>query len=300
VRVLDNGKSVEYDYDHQNRLVRRNDELFVHDGWQIACSLKNGKVAHRYLWGATQDELLAMDDVWALRDHLNTVRKVVDARGCIIFNLEYNAFGALVRSTGDKPLFRYTGKMFDDATSLQWNINRWYDANVGRWVSEDPIGFRGEDKNLCRYVNNMPATVCDQNGLFVCCPFVCWTCTEYSYTRQISVDVVPYGIWGVSVTLNPNIVTPVPLTELQCEEVETYEEEKVCTYFSLFAKWYRTYTRTQRRTLAAWQAVVGPPVFIQGVTLDLVSYGKPIGVGFGYTAVVEVEQARGICNAARP
>jgi YD repeat-containing protein len=83
VRVLDNGKSVEYDYDYQNRLVRRSDELFVHDGWQIACSLKNGKVEHRYLWGATQDELLAMDDALALRDHLNTVRKVVDAGGAL-------------------------------------------------------------------------------------------------------------------------------------------------------------------------------------------------------------------------
>jgi len=44
--------------------------LFLHDGWQVACSLKNGKIEHRYLWGAVQDELLAMDDVWTLRDHL--------------------------------------------------------------------------------------------------------------------------------------------------------------------------------------------------------------------------------------
>jgi len=51
---------------------------------QIACSINNGKIEHRTLWGAAQDELLAMDDCWALRDHLNTVRKVVDAKGCIV------------------------------------------------------------------------------------------------------------------------------------------------------------------------------------------------------------------------
>ena len=104
---VDDGVTV-FDYDYQNRLVRRNDELFVHDGWQIACSINNGKIGHRYLWGAAQDELLAMDDCWALRDHLNTVRKIVDAKGCVVASLEYNAFGALVNATGDKPLFRYT------------------------------------------------------------------------------------------------------------------------------------------------------------------------------------------------
>jgi RHS repeat-associated protein len=166
-KTVDNGKSVEYNYDHQNRMTRRNSDYYVHDGWQIACSLRNGKVEHRYLWGAAQDELLAMDDAWALRDHLNTVRKVVDARGCIISDLEYNAFGALVNATDDKPLFRFTGKMFDDATGLQWNINRWYDSNVGRWISEDPIGFEAGDWNLARYVSNRVPFSNDPFGLAI-------------------------------------------------------------------------------------------------------------------------------------
>ena len=111
-----------------------------------------------------QDELLAMDDDWTLRDHLNTVRKVVDAKGKVISSLEYNAFGVLVNATGDKPLFRYTGKMFDDATGLQWNVNRWYDANVGRWISEDPIGFEAKDANLIKYVSNSPLSYLDYDG----------------------------------------------------------------------------------------------------------------------------------------
>ena len=44
VRVVANGKTVEYDYDYLNRLVRRNDELFVHRDWQIICSMKNGRI----------------------------------------------------------------------------------------------------------------------------------------------------------------------------------------------------------------------------------------------------------------
>jgi RHS repeat-associated protein len=117
-----------------------------------------------YLWGAVQDELLTVDDDWTLRDHLNTVRKVINAKGKMISHLEYNAFGALQNATGDKVLFRYTGKMFDDATGLQWNINRWYDANVGRWISEDPIEFRGRDANLARYVKNISVQNIDLYG----------------------------------------------------------------------------------------------------------------------------------------
>ena len=55
--------------------------------------------------------------------------------------------------------------MFDDGTDLQWNINRWYDAQVGRWLSEDPIQFRGKDSNLFRYCANSPVLYVDLNGL---------------------------------------------------------------------------------------------------------------------------------------
>jgi len=37
--------------------------------------------------------------------------------------------------------FQQTGKFFDEVTNLQDNINRWYDTNGNRWISEDPIGF---------------------------------------------------------------------------------------------------------------------------------------------------------------
>ena len=111
-----------------------------------------------------QDELLAMNDNWTLRDHLNTLRDVINMNGKVVSHLEYNAFGKLISSTGEKLPFRYTGKMFDDATGLQWNINRWYDADVGRWISEDPIGFIAGDTNLYRYCGLNPILFVDSEG----------------------------------------------------------------------------------------------------------------------------------------
>jgi hypothetical protein len=40
-----------------------------------------------------------------------------------------------------------------------------YDPSIGRWLSEDPIGFAGGDVNLYRYVHNDPTTFTDPSGL---------------------------------------------------------------------------------------------------------------------------------------
>jgi RHS repeat-associated protein len=166
VKVVADGKMVEYVYDYQNRLVKRNDVFFVHDGWQVVCSLKNGKIVDRYLWGARQDELLCENDHWTLCDHLGTIREIINENGKTVSHLDYSAFGELLNVSGIKPKFRYTGKMFDDVTGLQWNINRWYDASVGRWISEDPIGFEGQDANFIRYNSNSPLDRLDVFGLW--------------------------------------------------------------------------------------------------------------------------------------
>jgi RHS repeat-associated protein len=70
----------------------------------------------------------------------------------------------ITHEKNDSTFFAYTGKLTDNVSGLQWNINRWYDANVGRWMSEDPIGFAGRDMNLYRYAYNTPVTLLDPLG----------------------------------------------------------------------------------------------------------------------------------------
>ena len=45
------------------------------------------------------------------------------------------------------------------------NQSRWYDPSVGRWLSEDPIGFAAGDANLNRYCGNEPTKATDPTGL---------------------------------------------------------------------------------------------------------------------------------------
>jgi RHS repeat-associated protein len=100
-----------------------------------------------------------------LPDHLNTIRDIVKSDGKVAAHLEYNSFGKQISVTkNDNLSFAYTGKLFDQTSDLQWNINRWYDSNVGRWVSEYPTSFKGRDGNLYRYALNRQIMLFDYNG----------------------------------------------------------------------------------------------------------------------------------------
>ena len=141
----------------------------------------SGRVTNRYLWGPAVDQILADEQLepdggttvlWTLTDHLNTVRDLAvhdPATGAttIVNHLVYDAFGQITHQTDPTlaPLFTFTARPLDPATGLQNNLNRWYDAQVGRWVSEDPIGFAARDANVYRYCENTPTTVVDPTGL---------------------------------------------------------------------------------------------------------------------------------------
>jgi RHS repeat-associated protein len=118
---------------------------------------------------------------WALTDHLGSVRDVVDSNGDLRIHREFDSFGKIVDEThynGSGAVvtagqagyvdeaFAFTGRYFDADTGLQNNLNRWYDPSVGRWLSEDPIGFAAGDVNLYRYVGNSSTMRTDPNGLF--------------------------------------------------------------------------------------------------------------------------------------
>ena len=96
------------------------------------------------------------------------LHRTFDSFGNIVDETHYDADGEEV-SEGQMgyldAAFAYTGRLFDQTTGLQNNLNRWYDASIGRWLSEDPIGFSGGDANLYRYVGNGPVNGSDPSGL---------------------------------------------------------------------------------------------------------------------------------------
>jgi len=62
--------------------------------------------------------------------------------------------------------FQYTGRDYDPETGLRYYRARYYDPTAGRFISGDPIGFKG-GVNFYAYVNNRPVNMSDSFGL---CP----------------------------------------------------------------------------------------------------------------------------------
>ena len=133
--------------------------------------------------------------LWALTDNLGTVRDLAEYNPStqttsIVNHQVFSAFGQLESQTNlSNPqaaavdcVFGFTGELFDTATGLQNNLNRWFDAATGTWLSQDPKGFAAGDANLQRYVGNgptyqtdpmglqSPAPVADPNGLLPAVP----------------------------------------------------------------------------------------------------------------------------------
>lgn len=67
--------------------------------------------------------------------------------GSVTDTNSYDSFGRPTNSNFSTR-YQFTGREFDSFSALQYSRARWYDPQIGRFISEDPIGFGGGDVNL--------------------------------------------------------------------------------------------------------------------------------------------------------
>ena len=96
---------------------------------------------------------------------------MTDSTGNVVNQYAYDEFGSILDSSETTPNpFRYVGKygVMDEGTGLAGLLfmrARYYDPEIGRFLSPDPIGFAGGDLNLYAYVRNNPIRWIDPWGL---------------------------------------------------------------------------------------------------------------------------------------
>ena len=107
---------------------------------------------------------------WYLNDHLGTPRKMINTGGNVVWSVTYDSFGkAYVDVENVVNNLRFAGQYFDEETGLHYNWNRYYDPDMARYLSEDPIGLRGNLllRDLQLYRQTSPAKfVKSLKGLF--------------------------------------------------------------------------------------------------------------------------------------
>jgi RHS repeat-associated protein len=88
-------------------------------------------------------------------DQIGTPLEMTDVDGQIVWQATYKAWGeieSLAVSEVEQNL-RFQGQYFDDETGLHYNTFRYYDPEVGRFTTQDPIGLLGGN-NLYQYADN--------------------------------------------------------------------------------------------------------------------------------------------------
>jgi RHS repeat-associated protein len=104
------------------------------------------------------------------RDHLGSVRELVDSAGNVRGRYSYDPFGRRTLVEGDLETdFGFAGMFWAGEAGLSLTAFRAYDADTGRWLSRDPIENAEieEGPNLYAYVQNDPVNQRDPLGL--CC-----------------------------------------------------------------------------------------------------------------------------------
>jgi RHS repeat-associated protein len=173
VTLPNGGGVVTFKYDPLGRRVQKSGPTgtvnYVYDGPNAIEELNaTGAVSARYVQGAGIDEPLAQSRSglsFYQADGLGTITALADSTGALLATYTYDAFGNSTAATGSigNP-YRYTAREYDGETGLYYYRARYYDPTVGRFISQDPIGFGG-GIDFYAYVRNNPASLGDPYGL---------------------------------------------------------------------------------------------------------------------------------------
>lgn len=183
------GPDADYSYGPAARRVRKDVAGvvtdFLHAGaMEIAEYGASGTLLRRYIPGPGVDQRIAMIECGAgggaaacapggagvatryyFADRQGNVLALANQDGTLAQQFFYTPFGVeLVGNAGENP-FRYTGRRFDPETGLYYYRARYYDADLGRFLQVDPVGY-ADQWNLYAYVGNNPLNATDPTGMF--------------------------------------------------------------------------------------------------------------------------------------
>ncbi len=202
--LVDDGAKT-YEYDYENRLLKvsrksgggvlgeyRYDTLgrriskqaagtgisYYYDNARVIEEQSGGVTSATYTYGNDLDEVLTMErGGQSYYYHANSLGSIValsDTSGGIVEQYTYNVYGqpnifddsgVLLLSSAVNNRYLFTGGEFDGESGLQFNRNRYLSYRMGRWISQDPIGYK-DSLNLYEYVQNNPINFIDPTGLW--------------------------------------------------------------------------------------------------------------------------------------
>jgi len=144
---------------------------FVYDGLNPVQELEGASppnVTANLLTGLSIDEYFTRTDSGGtmsfLTDVLGSAIALANSTGSVTASYTYEPFGNVTTSGSNGNPYQFTGRE-NDSTGLYFYRARYYNATFQRFISQDPIDFRGGGLNLYSYALNDPADLIDPVGL---------------------------------------------------------------------------------------------------------------------------------------
>ena len=183
----DHGQNTTYEYDFENRLTkvtlpggasfveftydgdkRRLSKKavdgtvtrFLYDGLNILQDLDgSGNIKTAYLQGIGIDKLIAVSE-WEVQtapptvnyyhsDAIGSVRSLTDEDGSEVKTYAYDAWGKITAQTGSSSNeYKFTSRRWEEEIGLQYNRARFYDPELGRFITRDPLTGGPDDPTI--------------------------------------------------------------------------------------------------------------------------------------------------------
>ena len=130
----------------------------------------------QYVWGLYIDELLQINladssKYYPLQDLLYRTNALTDSNGSITEKYDTDAYGkTLLFNAADETItnptceFIFTGRRFDPESELYFYRARYYNPELGRFISRDPLSY-WDSMNMYEYVGSRATTGVDPMGL---------------------------------------------------------------------------------------------------------------------------------------
>jgi RHS repeat-associated protein len=116
-----------------------------------------------------QGEQQAGTNYYYTRDHLGSVREMLNSSGSIVARYSYDPYGRTTLVSGSNLATKQYAKMYmHQPSGLYLTEYRALDASTGGWLSRDPMGEDG-GVDLYGYVADDPIDLTDILGLAPCC-----------------------------------------------------------------------------------------------------------------------------------
>ena len=133
----------------------------------------NNNVTAEYTWDDQGNPVTMVSGGKTYYYHLNghgDVTALTDENGNIVAQYLYDAWGNIISSTGamkDLNPYRYAGYRYDQETELYYLMSRYYNAEIGRFISRDSfygVADNPQSLNLYMYSKDNPVRYKDPSG----------------------------------------------------------------------------------------------------------------------------------------